>query len=56
MSARKFGRFAAGLFVALGLVFGGALAASAAGSDTTAVAGGTSAISKAVAQLDFDWS
>jgi hypothetical protein len=34
MSAKKLGRFAAGLFVALGLAFGGSLLAAADGSGT----------------------
>jgi len=55
MSAKKLGRFAVGLFVALGLAFGGALAASAGGG-AAAVAANTSVVGAATAQLDFDWS
>jgi hypothetical protein len=55
MSAKKLGRFTAGLFVALGLAFGGALAATADGS-STAVAVNTSSVAVVAAQLDFDWS
>ncbi|GAA3335429.1 hypothetical protein GCM10020358_03690 [Amorphoplanes nipponensis] len=55
MSAKKLGRFTAGLFVALGLAFGGAAAASAGGSGATASlpALPNSAV---VAQFDYDWS
>jgi hypothetical protein len=56
MSAKKLGRFAAGLFVALGLAFGGALAASADGSSATSTAANTSPLTVVKAQYDFDWS
>jgi hypothetical protein len=56
MSAKKFGRFTAGLFVALGLAFGGASAASAGGSSTAVVAANSSAHYVVTAQMDFDWS
>ncbi|MET8152597.1 hypothetical protein ACIBSW_27680 [Actinoplanes sp. NPDC049668] len=46
MSAKRLGRFAVGLLVALGLVFGGVAMVSA----TTVTAGA------AAAQLDLDWS
>jgi hypothetical protein len=55
MSAKKLGRFAAGLFVALGLAFGGALAASADGS-SAAVAALTSPSAVVTAQFDYDWA
>ena len=55
MSAKKLGRFTAGLFVALGLAFGGALAATAGGS-SAAVAANTSQAAVVAAQLDYDWS
>lgn len=56
MSAKKLGRFTAGLFVALGLAFGGALAASASGHSAAAVAADTSSVGPITAQYEFDWS
>ena len=56
MFAKKLGRFTAGLFVALGLAFGGASAASAAGSSAAVVAANSSAQNAITAQMDFDWS
>ncbi|GAA3910518.1 hypothetical protein [Actinoplanes auranticolor] len=55
MSAKKLGRFTAGLFVALGLAFGGALAAAVDGSSAVAAAK-TSPTAAVTAQFDFDWS
>ena len=52
MSAKKLGRFAAGLFVALGLAFGGSLLAAADGSGSATAA---SPITATVATLDLDW-
>ncbi|MBB4766577.1 hypothetical protein ACFQFC_20390 [Amorphoplanes digitatis] len=46
MSAKRLGRFAAGLLVALGLAFGGVSLVAA----TTATAGATAT------QTDVDWS
>ena len=51
MSAKKLGRFAAGLFVALGLSFGGLLATNAVGSNATAAA----PLSVVEAQFDYEW-
>jgi len=54
MSAKKFGRFAAGLFVALGLAFGGSLlAAGGLGSaaDTTNAA---PVVANAL-KIDVEW-
>ncbi|WP_433724826.1 hypothetical protein ACQP2Y_04395 [Actinoplanes sp. CA-051413] len=55
MSAKKLGRFTAGLFVALGLAFGGSLFASAGGSGAVPVAADTATIGAAAAQMDFEW-
>jgi hypothetical protein len=54
MSAKKLGRFAAGLFVALGLAFGGALAAGA-GASSAAVAANTSSVSVTAQQSEYEW-
>jgi hypothetical protein len=54
MSAKKLGRFTAGLFVALGLAFGGALAATAAGNGAADIAAAPVAV--VAIQYDFDWS
>jgi hypothetical protein len=56
MSAKKLGRFTAGLFVALGLAFGGASAASAGGNSAAVLAAHGSAQNVVTAQMDFDWS
>jgi len=53
MSAKKLGRFAAGLFVALGLAFGGSLLA-ADGSGTAASAASSPAAADS-ANIDVDW-
>jgi hypothetical protein len=55
MSAKKLGRFTAGLFVALGLAFGGSLFASAGGSGAAPVAAGTATIGATAMQMDFEW-
>ena len=55
MFTKKLGRFTAGLFVALGLAFGGALAATADGS-AAVTAAKTLPASAVAAQFDFDWS
>jgi acyl-coenzyme A thioesterase PaaI-like protein len=54
MSAKKLGRFTAGLFVALGLAFGGSLLA-AADSSGMAYAAPASPISASALQLDLEW-
>jgi hypothetical protein len=51
MSAKKLGRFAAGLFVVLGLAIGGLVGGGSAAAATSAPA-----IGAAAAQFDFDWS
>ncbi|MEU4219397.1 hypothetical protein [Actinoplanes sp. NPDC026623] len=51
MSAKKLGRFAAGLFVALGLAFGGLVGGSSAAAATSAPSAGAMA-----AQFEYDWS
>ncbi|MEU8232845.1 hypothetical protein AB0C12_24970 [Actinoplanes sp. NPDC048967] len=51
MFTKKLGRFTAGLFVALGLSFGGLLATNAVGSNATVAA----PISVIEAQFDFEW-
>lgn len=56
MSAKKLGRFTAGLFVALGLALGGVLAAGAGANPAAAVTVDLSAASAAAAQGDYDWS
>jgi hypothetical protein len=50
MSAKKLGRFAAGLFVALGLSFGGLLTTNVVGSTTTAAP-----VAVVESQLEFEW-
>lgn len=55
MSAKKLGRFTAGLFVALGLAFGGSLLASADGSDAAPVAADKAISDATVTQIDFEW-
>lgn len=54
MSAKKLGRFTAGLFVALGLAFGGSLLATADNSGL-AYAAPAKPISSTMAQLDVEW-
>jgi len=51
MSAKKLGRFTAGLFVALGLAFGGVL-----GGSNAAAAAPTSTVAAISAQFEYDWS
>lgn len=55
MSARKLGRFVAGLFVALGLAFGGSLLATTGGSDAVARAADSS-VGTITVQFEYDWS
>ena len=55
MSAKKLGRFTAGLFVALGLAFGSSLLASAGGSGAAPVAADTATIGATATQIDFEW-
>lgn len=54
MSAKKLGRFAAGLFVALGLAFGGSLLA-ADGSGPAAGAAGAPTIVYDAMNLEVEW-
>ena len=56
MSAKKLGRFTAGLFVALGLAFGGSLLANASGNTAAAAAVNLSSAGSMVSQGDYDWS
>ncbi len=56
MSAKKLGRFTAGLFVALGLAFGGSILAAADGSGAASVAADTAIIGGTASQLDFEWT
>lgn len=53
MSAKKLGRFTAGLFVALGLAFGGSLLANAAGNNAAV---SVSSVSSMGSQGEYDWS
>ena len=53
MSAKRLGRFTAGLFVALGLAFGGPLLATAAGSGSAQAA---SPIAVTAFTADIDWA
>jgi hypothetical protein len=55
MSAKKLGRFTAGLFVALGLVFGGSLAAAAGGNGAAPAAAKVVTVSAAATQIDYEW-
>ena len=50
MSAKKLGRFTAGLFVALGLAFGGSLLVAADGS------GASSSITAMASTLEAEWT
>jgi len=54
MSAKRLGRFTAGLFVALGLAFGGALAATAGDNSAAAVAADTASVT-AASQTEIEW-
>jgi hypothetical protein len=54
MFAKKLGRFTAGLFVALGLAFGGAALAAASGSDGASATAG-SPVSAVAFSADIDW-
>jgi len=54
MSAKKLGRFAAGLFVALGLAFGGSLLA-ADGSGAAAFAANSSPIVADAMKIEVEW-
>jgi hypothetical protein len=55
MSAKKLGRFAAGLFVALGLAFGGSLLAAADGSGSAPAAINSAPIIVEAMNADVDW-
>jgi hypothetical protein len=55
MSAKKLGRFTAGLFVALGLALGGSFLASVDGSAAAPVAAHTAVLSGASSQIEFEW-
>ncbi len=52
MFAKKLGRFTAGLFVALGLAFGGGALAATGGSSGAAVA---APIPASLYNVDIDW-
>jgi hypothetical protein len=54
MSAKKLGRFAAGLFVALGLAFGGSLLA-ADGFGSAADATNAAPVVADALKIDVDW-
>lgn len=56
MFAKKLGRFTAGLFVALGLTFGGSFLASADGTGATSAAAASTVASANLSQLDFEWN
>jgi hypothetical protein len=55
MSAKRLGRFTAGLFVALGLAFGGSLMASAGGDGAAPVVADAATFGVSASQLDFEW-
>jgi hypothetical protein len=55
MSAKKLGRFAAGLFVALGLAFGGCLLADT-GGNVAVVAAPAATVGAPAALVDFEWA
>ena len=55
MSAKKLGRFTAGLFVAFGLAIGGSFLAAADGSGATAGATTAASPSSMVVLVDIDW-
>jgi hypothetical protein len=52
MFAKKLGRFTAGLFVALGLAFGGGVLAVSGGNESATVA---APITAAMYSVDVDW-
>ena len=54
MSAKKLGRFTAGLFVALGLAFGPILVS--AGGEATAAVPHAAAVVAMAGQADWEWS
>jgi len=56
MSAERLGRFAAGLFVALGLAFGGSLLAVAGDDAVAPTAAHPATVTAAAAQTDLEWS
>ena len=56
MSAKKLGRFTAGLFVALGLAFGGSLLANAGGNNAAVSVATVSSVSSMGSQGEYDWS
>ena len=53
MSAKRLGRFTAGLFVALGLAFGGSLLAG--GNDAAHGSAAPVTVSSAASQIDIIW-
>jgi hypothetical protein len=55
MSAKKLGRFAAGLFVALGLAFGGSLLAAADGLGSAADATNAAPVVADALKIDVEW-
>jgi hypothetical protein len=55
MSAKKLGRITAGLFVALGLAFGGSLLAAVDGSGTASVAADTSTVVLSGLNREIEW-
>ena len=55
MSAKKLGRFTAGLFVALGLAFGGCLLADT-GGDNAVVAVPAATVGAPAAMADWEWT
>jgi len=55
MSAKKLGRFAAGLFVALGLAFGGCLLTDASGNGAV-VAVPAATVGAPASLVDFEWA
>jgi hypothetical protein len=55
MSAKKLGRFTAGLFVAFGLAIGGSFLAAADGSGATAGATTAASSGSMVVLVDIDW-
>ncbi|MFI7540166.1 hypothetical protein [Actinoplanes sp. NPDC049599] len=55
MSAKKLGRFAAGLFVALGLAFGGSFLAAAGGSGSAPVAANSAPIIADAMKVEVEW-
>jgi len=55
MSAKKLGRLAASLFVALGLAFGGSLLAAAAGVGAAAVTTNAAPVVSEAMTADVEW-